>query len=90
MEENVRRELDTLKGMVLTWMEEYRGWAPPDGDGEFLAQEFREEIETHVCPYIRRMHECEYLSRGEVADFLDFCRDRVEALRKTLAEAKAG
>lgn len=90
MEENVRRELDTIKGMVLAWLEEYRGWAPPDGDGEFLAREFGEEIQTHVWPYIRRMHECEYLSWGEVREFMDYCYDRVEDLRKALAEAKAG
>ena len=38
MEENVRKELETLKGMVLNWKKDYLGWAPPDGGGEFLAR----------------------------------------------------
>lgn len=90
MEENVRRELDTIKGMVLTWLEEYRGWAPPGGEGEYLAREFQEEIETHVCPYVRRMFECAYIDRDEVNEFLNFCRGRVEDFRGELAEPEAG
>lgn len=88
MEENVQREVETLKGMVLAWKRSYLGWAPSDGGGEFLAQEFLEEIESYVYPYVRRMSECDYLSGPEAKEFLDFCYNQVEVLRDALREAE--
>lgn len=84
MEEEVRKELETLHGMVLNWKKDYLGWAPPDGGGEFLVRELAEEIETHVYPYVRRMYECDYLTRSEVNEFLEGCYRHVEDLRNTL------
>lgn len=89
MEEEVRQELATLRGMVLNWKKDYLGWAPPDGGGEFLARELAEEIETHVYPYIRRMHECRYLSDAEVKEFLESCYGEVRDLRNALEEREA-
>ncbi len=88
MEENVQKELEVLKGMVLTWKREYLGWASSDEGDEFLAQEFREEIETHVYPYVRRLYECNYLSGSEAKEFLDFCNQQVEDLRNSSGEAE--
>lgn len=88
MEENVQKELEVLQRMVLTWKRDYLGWAPSDGGGDFLAQEFREEIETHVYPYIRRLSECEHLSGAETKEFLDFCYRQVEDLRNTARAAR--
>jgi hypothetical protein len=84
MEDEVRKELETLKGMVLNWKRDYLGWAPPDGGGEFLARELAEEIGTHVFPYIRRMYECNYLTQSEVNEFLEGCYSQVEDLHDTL------
>ncbi len=89
MEEEVRKELETLRGMVLAWKKSYLGEAPADGGGEFLAGEFLEEIETHVYPYVKRLYECNYLSQSEMREFLDFCYKEVEDLRRALAEAPA-
>ncbi len=89
MEENLRKELETLKGMVLAWKKDYLGSAPSDGGGEFLVQEFLEEIETQVHPFVRRMYECDYLSGSEAKEFLDFCYNQVEELRDALTEAEA-
>ena len=89
MEENVRKELETLKGMVLNWKKEYLGWAPPDGGWEYLPRELLEEIETHISPYIRRMYECDYLSPSEVREFMESCYLQVEDLRNTLGEIEA-
>ena len=88
MEENVQKELEALKGMVLRWKKSYLGWAPPDGGGEFLAREFSEEIDTHVYPYVRRLCECNYLSGSEAKEFLDFCYSEVEDLRDSLRKAE--
>jgi phage/plasmid-associated DNA primase len=81
MDESVQRELETLKGMVLTWKRSYLEWASSDGGSEFLVHEFLDEIETHVYPYTKRLYECEYLSQAEVDGFLDFCYQQVEELR---------
>jgi len=89
MEENVRKELETLKGMVLNWKKDYLGWAPPDGGWEYLPRELLEEIETHISPYIRRMYECDYLSPSEVREFMESCYLQVEDLRNQLGEMEA-
>ena len=89
MEENVQKELETLKGMVLRWKRSYLVWVSPDGGDEYLAREFSEEIETHVYPYVRRMHECKYLSGPEAKEFLDYCYSLVEDLRDALRDAEA-
>jgi hypothetical protein len=89
MEENVRKELETLQGMVLNWKKDYLGWAPPDGGWEYLPRELLEEIETHISPYIRRMWECEYLSPLEIREFMESCYAQVEDLRNTLEEMEA-
>lgn len=89
MEESVQKELEALKGMVLTWKKDYLGWAPSEGSGEYLAREFMEEVETHVYPYVRRLHECNYLTGSEAKEFLDFCYHQVEDLRNSMGEAEA-
>ncbi len=89
MEENVRKELETIKGMVLNWKKDYLGWAPPDGGWEYLPRELLDEIETHVYPYIRRMYECDYLSPSEIREFMESCYLEVEDLRNTLGEMEA-
>ncbi len=89
MEESVREELETLKGMVLRWKRSYLEWVSPDGGDEYLARELSQEIETHVYPYVRRLHECKYLSGPEAKEFLDHCYSQVEDLRDALKEAEA-
>ena len=89
MEENVRKELETLQGMVLNWKKNYLGWAPPDGGWEYLPRELLEEIETHISPYIRRMYECDYLSPSEIREFMESCYMQVEDLRNQLGEMEA-
>jgi len=84
MEEGIYRELETIKGMVLTWKKSYLRWAPPTGDREYLVREFLEEIETHVYPYVRRLYECNYLSDAELDEFMMFCYSQVNDLRNAL------
>lgn len=88
MEESVQRELETLKGMVLRWKQDYLGWAPSEGGGEYLVRDFLEEIETHVYPYVKRLYECQYLSGVEAKAFLDFCYDQAAELRNAVGETE--
>jgi hypothetical protein len=86
MEENVRKELETLENMVLNWKRSYLGSATPEGGDEFLAEEFSEEISRHVSPYVRRLYENDHLTLPEAQGFLDLCQDHVEDLLKSLIE----
>ena len=42
MEENVIKELDTLKGMLNNWKRGFLSWASPDGDNDYGLMEFAE------------------------------------------------
>lgn len=88
MEEQIRKEVEALKGMVLSWKKDYLQGAPPGGGGAFLAGEFLEEIDTHVYPYAKRMYECDYLSPSEAKELLEFCYNQVEELRELFKETE--
>ena len=89
MEENIRKELETLTGMVLRWKKSYLEWVSPDGGDEYLAGELSQEIETHVYPFVKRLCECNYLSGPEAKEFLDYCYSQVEDLRDALKDPEA-
>jgi len=89
MDEEVRKELEALKGMVLAWKESYRQAASPGGQDEHLADDFWEEVQTHTFPYTRRLFECQYLSESELQGFVEFCCVQVEELRQSLRIVKA-
>ncbi len=86
MEDHVREELDSIRRMVLTWKKDYLGSAPADGDGEYLAREFLAEVEEHVYPYVKRLHDCNYLTGPEAREFLDLCYEEVEDLANSMGK----
>jgi hypothetical protein len=86
MEENVIKELETLKMMVLRWKRSYLGWVPDDGGGEYLVEEFSEEISRHVSPFVQRLSACNHLTYSEAGEFLEYCYSQVEELRDFVRE----
>jgi hypothetical protein len=86
MEENVRKELDTLKGMMLNWKRGLLGWASPEGDNDYVLQEFIEEIQKHVHPYLTRLLMTEHLSGPEAKEFIQYCYAQVEDLRDQMRQ----
>jgi hypothetical protein len=84
MEEAIQAELEAVKGMVLTWKKNYLREATSQGDDDFLADDLREEIETYIVPYLRRICQCNYIEPHEADEFLDFCFGQVEDLRASL------
>ncbi len=88
MEENVIKELDTLKGMLHNWKKGYLSWASPDGDNEYVLLEFREELEQQLYPYVMRLRETEHLNASEVKEFMDYCYSQVEDLRDQLSKVE--
>ncbi len=90
MEENVKKELDTIKGMVLRWQKSFLGWATPDGGNDFLIEEFSEEISMYVSPLVRRLYESNHLSLSEHHEFMESCYNQLNELRDliTIREAE--
>jgi len=80
MEENVKKELDTIKQMVLRWRESYLGWATSDGGNDYLIEEFSEEISMHVSPLVRRLYENKFLSASEHHEFMESCYNQLNEL----------
>lgn len=86
MEENVRKELDDLEMMVFNWKQCYLGDATPEGNNDYLVEEFQEEITTYMSPYLRRLFQCEHLTQQEAGEFLDSCYSQVDDLRRLIQE----
>lgn len=84
MEENVIKELDTLKGMLNNWKRGFLTWASPDGDNEYVLLEFKEEIDSQLYPYVTRLLEAQHLSQSEAQEFMHYCYGQVEDLRDQL------
>ena len=88
MEENVIKELDTLKGMLNNWKRGFLSWASPDGDNEYVLLEFQEEIQQQLYPYVNRLLEAQHLSQSEAREFMDYCYNQVEDLRDQLSKVE--
>jgi hypothetical protein len=89
MEENVKKELYTIKEMVLRWKKSYLGWATSDGGNDFLVEEFSEEVSTYVSPLVRRLHETNHLSLFEHNEFMESCYNQINELRDLIKEKEA-
>jgi hypothetical protein len=88
MEENVSKELDALRGMLQNWKTGFLSWASPDGDNDHVLQEFAEEIQMNLYPYVRRLFETNHLNESEAKEFMIYCFGQVEELRRQLMEVK--
>jgi len=88
MEDNVRKELDGLKGMLNNWKTGFLSWASPDGDNDYVLLEFTEEIQTNLYPYVRRLFETNHLTDSEAKEFMVYCYGQVEDLRCQLMEVE--
>jgi hypothetical protein len=89
MEENVKKELDTIKRLVLRWKKSYLEWATPDGPNEYLLEEFSEEISMYVSPFLRRFLDANYLSPYEHNEFLESCYSQINELREQIKKKEA-
>ena len=89
MEENVVKELEALKTMVLRWKKSYLDWVPDDGEGDYLLEEFREEITRHVSPFVNRLFQNDHLTWSEAQEFLNYCYSQVEEVQQAVEKAKS-
>jgi hypothetical protein len=86
MEDNVRKELEVLTGMLNNWKTSFLSWASPDGENEHVLLEFKEEIQTNLYPYVRRLYETNHLTSSEATEFMVYCFGQVEVLRDQLRQ----
>ena len=86
MEENVRQELDAMVMMVSNWKGVYLSDATPEGNNDFLVEEFQEELTTYMAPYLRRLFQCDHITAEEAEEFRNFCHREVEDLRNLIRE----
>jgi len=70
MEENVKKEMNDLKMIVKNWTLSYLKQASV-GD-TFLLDDFNDEIQTHLYPYIARLRETEYITLVEEVEFWNY------------------
>ena len=89
MEANVIEELESLKRIVLRWKRSYLGWVPDDGGGEYLLEEFSEEISRHVSPFVNRLFQNDHLTWSETQEFLNYCYSQVEEVREAVEQANS-
>lgn len=82
------QELDAMGRMVVTWKESHYRLAQEEGGGgfDFLVDDFMEEIETHIYPFVRRLQVTSHVDEGQMKDFLDFCFQQVRDLQELLKE----
>ena len=78
------QELQVLRGMVLTWKDDYCRSVPPGGGSEYLCSDFSCEIEEYFYPYVRRMVITQHIDQAQAGEFLEFCSQQVLELRDYL------
>ena len=89
MDEDVKKELESLKTMVLAWKESYVKLAVEEGGGsEYLVQEYSAEIEEMVFPYVYKIMRLGGMDPWELQDFMNFCQHQTRKLREALVEMK--
>ena len=89
MKENIQKELDTIRELVLRWKESYLRWVDPEGGNDYLLEDYSEEITRHVSPLVRRFWEGQFLTQTEVHEFLEYCYSQVNDLRDRIKEKEA-
>lgn len=78
MEDNVRKELDTLEMMIKNWKKSYQSLMTGEENDEILIEEFIEEISTiHIYPYVTKLYADEYITSAEAREFLNRCYQHV-------------
>jgi len=86
MDEDVRKELDDLKMMIIAWKESYLELARERGGGEFWVSEYSSEIEEFVFPYIFKIAKLGGMELYELDEFVRFCEQQTRELHEALLE----
>jgi len=69
MDEGTKKELKDLENMVINWTKSYVRQIDPHGGNEYLIDDFNEEFNTNMVPYIVKLGEAGHLTSEEFAKF---------------------
>ena len=69
------KELKDLENMIISWSRDYIRHVDVHGGNEYLIGDFREEIDTYIVTYIRRLYQCKYLTMEEATEFSNVIGD---------------
>ena len=86
MTEDVRRELEDLKTIVVAWKESYIKLARENGGGESLVEEYSSEIDELVFPYVYKILKLGGMEMEDLMVFSRFCYRQVLELREALID----
>jgi len=89
MTEDVRKELEDLKTIIVAWKESYLKLAREDGGGEYMIEEYNSEIEELVFPYVYKIIKLGGMEMEDFMVFSRFCYKQVLELREALIEMGA-
>jgi len=88
MEDNVRKELDAILGMVNNWKLFYLKHVTGEND-EYLLSDFLEELNTtHVYPFIYKMFQAKHVTLEEKNEFMLDCYEHVVELGDAIENAR--
>jgi hypothetical protein len=79
-------ELVELRRRVVLWKEDFFRLAPPEGGSDylFLCNDFIQEIEEYLYPYLSRLRVTEHIDQTELDGFMEFCYQQVYELQDFL------
>ena len=60
-------ELNTLKMMISNWRRGYESWLTP-GDNDYVFEDFIEDVNLQMMPYVRRLTSTDYWTEEDVAE----------------------
>ncbi|MEJ5300041.1 MAG: hypothetical protein WHS38_03535 [Thermodesulforhabdaceae bacterium] len=79
-------ELGHVAAMVTAWKEAFFSQVGPGEGWEVLCDEFRDEIREFIYPYVRKLYLLRVIQEEEFREFLQFCDEEVEELRRMIEE----
>jgi len=90
MDEDVKRELEDLKSVVVAWKESYLKLASEErGDNSYLVKEYEAEIWEFVFPYVFKIMKLGGMEIDEMDSFMGFCQAQIRELYERLMEGEA-
>ena len=79
---DIKKEVEVLKQIAKNWERGYETWIIKGDDNEYVYEEFREEIFTHIVPYIDRLVKIEYLTSEQADGLMVDLLSEIERLKK--------
>lgn len=74
-------EIDSLKQMARNWAEGFKTWLEPDGENDHVYQEFLDDMQLHLFPYVERLRSGGFMDEAQFSDLIDYFHEQIRELR---------